>query len=139
MRHSPGWAASLLTILVAGCTGAQAPSPGTGAEAVVRNYYEALVRKDWDVAYAALDAESQKNVSAAQFAKQAERYRRRLGFEPEEVAVRSCEEHGTEALAHVVLKGHAEGGRRSFKDAVGLRQSGSSWGVMLPARFGEDR
>jgi putative alpha-1,2-mannosidase len=133
MRKAPGWTAGLLIILVAGCNSARPASPGTGADAVVRDYYEAIVRKDWNEAYAALHAESRAKVSAAAFAQQAASYRRRLGFEPQQVVVRSCEEHGTEALAHIVLKG----GARSFKDAVVLRQQGSQWRVVLPPRFGE--
>jgi hypothetical protein len=124
-----------LLIALAGCT-APAPPMGTGAEAVVRGYYEALIRKDWPSAYAALHPDSQAKTTAAQFSRQAENHRRTIGFAPEQVGVRSCEEHGPEAMAHVVLKGAG----RTYKDAVTLRQTASGgWGVVLPARFGEKR
>ena len=135
-RHVAGWS---LVLIVAGCSREVPAAAGTGAEGVVRGYYDALVRKDWTEAYAALHPDSRAKVSAAQFARQAESYRRQLGFEPQQVTVRSCEEHGSEALAHVILKGSAAGGPRSFKDAVVLRQTAGRWGLVLPARFGEGR
>jgi hypothetical protein len=123
-----------LMLALAGCRGAAAPS-GTGAESVVRDYYEALVRGDWNAAYAVVHADSRAKRNATQFAQQAEGYRRQLGFEPGQVIVRSCEEHGTEATAHVVLKA----GARSYKDAIAMRRDGTGWGVVLPPRFGEKR
>jgi hypothetical protein len=134
MRRQQLWVGALLTTALAGC--GDPPAPGTGAQAVARGYYEALVRKDWAGAYAALHPESRAKVTAAQFARQAEGYRRQLGFEPTQVAVRSCEEHGREAIAHVVLKGRAAKGSRAFKDAAVLRQGDAGWGVVLPPRFG---
>jgi hypothetical protein len=128
-----GAAGCCLAFWLAGCR--ESPPAGTGAEATVRGYYEALLRSDWRGAHAALHPDSRAKLSATQFARQAESYRRQLGFEPEQVVVRSCEEHGAEALAHVVLKG----GTHSYKDAVAMRKDGDGWGVMLPARFGEKR
>jgi hypothetical protein len=122
---------------LSGCGGREAGSPDTGSREAVRGYYEALVRKDWPAAYAALHPDSQARTTAAPFARKAEHYRRQIGFEPEQVIVRSCEEHGAEAVAHVVLKGKGPAGARSYKDAVVLRQSGSGWGIVLPPRFGE--
>jgi hypothetical protein len=130
-------AACLFALLLAGCGGGPAAPTGTGSSVVAQDYYEALVRKDWTAAYTALHPDSRAKVSAAQFARQAEAYRRQLGFEPLQVALRSCEEHGAEALAHVVLKGDAAGRTRSFKDAIVLRQAGADWCVVLPPRFGE--
>jgi hypothetical protein len=130
MRNWLGAVCALLVFVLAGCS-APATAPDSGARAIVRDYYEALVRKDWQSAYAALHAESRAKVSAAQFAQQADRYRRHLGFEPKEIAVRSCEEHGTEALARIVIKGQNSGKPRSYKDAVLLRQAASGWGVVL--------
>jgi hypothetical protein len=132
-------AAGVLTILLAGCSSAPPTAPDSGARAVVRDYFEAVVRKDWQAAYAALNAESRAQVSAGQFAQQADRYRRRLAFEPQEIVVRSCEERGTEALAHIVIKGQAAGRVRSYKDGVVLRQAGAGWRVVLAPRFGENR
>jgi hypothetical protein len=129
-----GW---LAAAALAGCCGSSAGPAGTGAEAVVRGYYEAILRKDWEQAYGLLHAQSKAKSSAAQFARQAETYRRRLGFEPQQIAVRSCEEHGDEALAHVVLKGVAGAGPQSYKDAIVVRQGASGWGIVLPPRFGQ--
>jgi hypothetical protein len=102
----------------------------------VRDYYEAVLRQDWGRAYTTLHAESRARCSAEQFTRLAQSYRRDLGFEPEEVHVRSCEEHGTEAVAHVMITGRSEGKQRHYRDAVTLRQSGSQWGIVLTSGFG---
>ncbi len=129
----------LWVLLAAGCGGA-APGPtGTGAEAAVRAYFEALVRRDWAKAYAALDPASRAQCGAAEFTRRAQVHRRGLGFEPEAVGVRSCEEHGQEAVAHVVLTGRGAGRPRSSKDGAMLRRRGSGWGVVLTPRFGRER
>jgi hypothetical protein len=128
----------LLAAALAGCGGTPAPA-GTGAQAAARDFCEALIRKDWGGAHAALHPDSRAKTGAVPFSRQAEAYRRQLGFEPEQVAVRACEEHGTEAVAHVIIKGHAAAGPRSYKDALVLRQAESGWGVVLPPRFGEKR
>jgi hypothetical protein len=129
-------AAWLLALLLTGCGGGPAP-PGTASSLVAQEYYDAVIRKDWPAAYTTLHPDSRAKMSAEQFTRKAEAYRRQLGFEPQQAAVRSCEEHGAEATAHVVLKGDAAGRTRSFKDAIVLRQAGAGWGVMLPPRFGE--
>src|SRR3954467_12710922 len=99
------WGCALLVAAgVAGCAGTTTPRRG-GPEEAVQGYFEALCRQDWPRAYAALHPDSRSRCSAEQFARLAKNYRRDLGFEPEEVRVRSCEEHGTEAVAHVVLLG----------------------------------
>jgi hypothetical protein len=102
----------------------------------VRDYYEALLRQDWGRAYTALHSETRAQWSAEHFTRLAQSYRRNLGFEPEEVQVRSCEEHGAEAVAHVMMGGRADGKQRHYQDAVTLRQSGSQWGIVLPKSFG---
>src|SRR5438270_12580529 len=132
------WAALFISVALAGC-GKAPGNAGTGAETAVRSYFGALVQKDWAAAYAALHADSRKRCDAEQFAKLAQNYRKGLGFEPEEFHVRSCEEQGSEAMAHVVLQGHSGAKQRTFKDAVAVRRSGTAWGVVLPAHFGEGR
>jgi hypothetical protein len=128
----------LAASLTAGC--GRAPEPaGTGAAAAVRGYYEALLRKEWTRAYALLHSESRAPRSAEEFARQAANHRRGLGFEPDAVRVRACEERGDEAVAHVVFTGRAGGRQRSFRDAVTLRKSGATWGVVLSPRFGQSR
>src|SRR5579862_487875 len=118
-------------LLLAGC--GQAPKErGTGAREAVEHFYGALLRKDWPTAYAALDADSRSRGGTDQFARRAESYRRSLGFEPERVNVRACEEHGSTAIAHLVLTGRTAVKQRTYKDAVALCKSGTSWGVVLP-------
>jgi hypothetical protein len=132
-------AALLAAGSAAGCGRVSTPPAGTGAEAVVRDYFEALVRRDWLRAHAALEPDSRFRCDTAEFAALARNYYRSLGFTPETVRVRSCEEDGREARAHVLLTGRAGGRNRSFRDAVLLRRSAAGWGVALPPRFGESR
>jgi hypothetical protein len=128
-----GKLAPLLALALAGCR-APAPAVGTGSKEVVQTYFRALIRSDWARAHAALEDQSRARCAANRFADLAAIYRRGLGFEPEEVHVRSCEEHGDRAVAHVILTGR---GKR-YKDAVTLRRDGGVWGVVLPARFGRN-
>jgi hypothetical protein len=130
------WAWVLAAGALAGCAGEPERPAGTGAEAAVRGYYEALLRHDWGAAYAALAPEDRARVSAEQFTALARNYWRRLGFEPQGVRVRACEEHGAEAVAHVTLMGRAGARQRFHKDAVTLRRGPAAWGVVLPPRFG---
>ena len=74
-------AAALLAVGLTGCGPPAAPS-GTGAEAVVREYFEALLRQDWGRAYAALDPEERARRGVESFTRLAQSYHRRLGFEP---------------------------------------------------------
>src|SRR5262245_33091389 len=127
-------------VVVAGVlAGCSSPAPGpadTGARQAVEQYYQALAARDWQRAYAALPPDSRARLRPEQFAALAQGYRAGLGFEPEAVHVRSCEERGEEATAHVVLTGHAGPARKQFKDAAALRRGPAGWGVVLPSRFG---
>jgi hypothetical protein len=124
-------------VLSAGCKG-EAPPPrtDTGAEDAVRRYYEALLLQDWPAAHGCLDPDSRKRCGPERYAQLARRHRHGLGFAPDGVKVRSCEEHGDEALAHVVLTGQVGARQRRFRDATALRRSGSGWGVVLSPTFG---
>jgi hypothetical protein len=126
-------------LVLAGCGPAQPTAPHTGAEEAARDYYEAICRRDWPRACELLHPDSRARWNADGFAGAAAEYRRRLGFEPEAVHVRSCEEQGDEAKAHVVLEGRASGKQLFFKEAAELRRSMSGWGVVLPQRFGQPR
>jgi hypothetical protein len=132
------WMATATTLL-AGCGSAPEPPTGTGAREVARGYYDALVRQDWAAAHAALHPETRARYGPEEFARLARVYRRTIGYEPQQVRVRSCEERGAEAVAHVVLAGQSGGKQRSFRDAVQLRKAGAAWGVVLPPRFGQTR
>jgi hypothetical protein len=66
----------------------------------------------------------------------AQSYRNGLGFEPEAIHIQTCEERGTEAIAHIVLTGQAATEEHHYKDAVALRQNGEGWRVLLPPNFG---
>jgi hypothetical protein len=125
-----------VSAMAAGCS--QEPnSSDTGSRASVKGFYEALLRQDWPAAYALLHADSKAKCNEEQFARLAAQYRRSIGFEPDAVHVRSCEEHTTEAVAHVVLTPAGESGQRYFKEATTLRQGRDGWGVVLSANFGQ--
>jgi hypothetical protein len=122
--------------LAAGCAPAPSPPADTGAREMVRDYCDALVRQDWPQAYARLDAAGRKRCGPEEFARLARAYRRGLGFEPDAVRVRACEEQGATAIAHVVFTGQGRSGPRHYNDALTLRHDGDHWVVVLPARFG---
>jgi hypothetical protein len=129
--------AGLATLLaLAGCARTPAPGPGTGAAEAARDFFEALVGRDWARAYSGLHPDSRARCDPARFAGLAGAYRRALGFEPDGVRLRSCQEQGERAIAHVVLTGRGGPRRRSFKDAVTLRRTPEGWRVVLPANFG---
>jgi hypothetical protein len=109
---------------------------GTGAKEKVREFYEGLVRQEWQQAYATLHPESQSHLSVEEFTLLAQTYRSSLGFEPEELHVQSCAEKEAEAIAHVVLTGHIESRQRRYKDAVVLRRSDDGWRITLQDHFG---
>jgi hypothetical protein len=111
---------------------------GTGAREVVQAYYEALLRQEWAAAHGELDEDSRRRVGPEAFAALARTWRTSLGFEPQTVHVRSCEEQADGATAHVVLLGHDEA-RQRYKDAVTLRRGPAGWGVVLPPSFGRPR
>jgi hypothetical protein len=66
-------------------------------------------------------------------------YRSQLGFEPEAVHIWACEEQGAQAIAHLTITGHTASQARSYKDAVTVRRDGETWGVAIPAHFGQAR
>jgi hypothetical protein len=129
----------LALALLASCGPARPTTPHTGAEEAARGYYEAIRLGDWGRAYELLHPDTRRRWTAEGFARAGAEYRRRLGFEPEALYVRSCEEQGDEAKAHVVFEGHVAGKLKQFKDAAELRRSASGWGVVLPQRFGSAR
>ena len=122
--------------LTTGCRPAPAPPPDTGAREAARAFFDALSRREWAVAYAALAPESKGRVSLEQFIHLAQNYHRSYDLKPGGVQVGPCEEHGPNALAHVTLTGLTAAKHRRHKDAVVLHWGGAGWGVVLPAGFG---
>ena len=136
-QHRWAWGLVVGGVLL-GCGRVPEETPGTGAKECAQSYFEALLRKDWPKAYALLDLPSQKRCRSPQFGRLAQSYYSHLGFGPEAVQIRACEERGTEATAHVVLIGHSAAHYRRYKDAITLRRS-DDWRVVLPANFGQAR
>lgn len=130
------WTGIILLSVLGGCSRTPAPPPGTGAREAVQDFYEGLMRQDWQQAYTTLHPESKKRLTRENFTRLAQTYRHKLGFDPEQLRVQSCEEKGAEAIAHVVLIGRAASKQRRYKDAVVLRQSAEGWRVVLPGTFG---
>jgi hypothetical protein len=132
-----GWAwVLLLAGATPGCRSEPAPPPGTGAKEVVQGYYEALIRQDWAAAYAALDPRTRSRYGPELFTRRAQYYRHGLGFEPHAVHVRSCEEHGAEAIARVALTGRGAARHRRYQDGTLLRRGTGGWGIVLSDHFG---
>jgi hypothetical protein len=129
----------LLAGSLAGCGSAPPAPERTGAEEAVRAFFEALVRREWPRAFAAVHPESRARWDAGQFARRAADFRAGLGFEPARVGISACEEQGGEAIAHVLITGRAGGRLRHYKDAVVLRRAEGGWGVVLPPGFGRTR
>jgi hypothetical protein len=136
VRHAAhlGIVSGLLAL--AGCgRPADGPPADTGSRAAVRAFFEAVGRRDWSVAYDALDPDSRARCSGEEFARRAEAYRQGLGLDPTGVRIPACEERGDDATAHVVLTGRGHG-RREYRDAVTLRRRDGRWGVLPPAGIG---
>src|SRR5579871_6035367 len=114
--------------LIAGCRPAPAPPADTGAREAARAFFDALSRRDWDRAYAALAPESKARMSPEQFTRLAQNYHQSYDLKPGGVQVGPCEEHGPKALAHVTLTRLHPAKNRRHKDAVVLRWDGAGWG-----------
>ncbi|MBN9117648.1 MAG: hypothetical protein J0I06_00500 [Planctomycetes bacterium] len=131
-------AAALALALVVGCGGKSEPTaPDTGARAAAEAFFGALVANDPPGAYAQLDPDSKRRVSAERFAALAGAYLKNVGFPVEKVHVRASEEQGDGATVHVTLQGHSAGHSRRYSDGATLRRAGGRWGVVLPANFGQ--
>ncbi|HEV3116080.1 MAG TPA: hypothetical protein VGY58_03450 [Gemmataceae bacterium] len=129
----------LLLATAAGCSSTMPELESTGAAEAAQEHCDALVRGDWTRAYAGLDASSRQRLSEQQFTRLIRKRWQAIGFEPQEAHVRSCEEHGAEAIAHVALNGHAASRLHFYKDAVVLRRSATGWEVVLSPASGQFR
>ena len=122
--------------LIAGCGRSTEEYPtDTGARAATREFFEAIGRRDWSAAHAALDADGRRTCSRDEFARRGAAYLKRIGFDSFTVRAPVCEERGDEANAHIVLSGRGHN-RREYKEAVIVRRRDGKWSVVLPARFG---
>ncbi len=128
----------LVFVAIAGCGTTLDPSSGTGAKAATLRYLQALIQHDYTEAYAAIAPESKAKITPEPFAKFAKEYLRGLGFEAKTVHVHTCDEHGAEAIAHIVLSGTGKH-RHRFKDTIVLRRDATGWAVVLPVKFGKSR
>jgi hypothetical protein len=79
IARSRCWACVLLLAVLHGCSRKPALPADTGAKELIRNYYVALMRQDWQQAYDAVDASSQDRMSLQEFTALAQTYRRNLG------------------------------------------------------------
>jgi hypothetical protein len=134
VSRSSAWVIPLAVL--SGCGRTPPPPLDTGARQAVWDFYTGVAQQDWQQAYLALHPESKKRLTLEEFTRLAQDYRRNLGFNAEELHVRSCDEKGTEAIAHVVLTGRDASRQRHYRDAVVVRQSVEGWRVILPAAFG---
>ena len=113
-----------------GC-GSKAAPVDTGAREVVQGYFEAVLKQDCDLAHGLLDADSQRRFPRPNFAALVKKYGE-LGFEPQSIKIRSCDEQGDRAIAHVSLIGKSAGKERRYRDAVSMQKTESGWRVILP-------
>lgn len=130
----------LVAWAVAGCGRKVAPAvPTTGARAAARAFFEAVAREDWPAAFALLTPEEQARLGPDGFAALGRKYRDGLGFPPDAVALRGCEEQGERATGRVVLGGKTGTGRRHVWEVVTLHKKAPGWGVVLAEGFGRTR
>lgn len=131
------WVWVVLLVGLAGCHRTPPPTPDTGAKHALQEYGDAVVHRDWTKAYDTLHPESRQKWTREQFARSAEAYRRKFGFEPEKFLIRSCEEQETQAIARVAFLGHSPSKHQRYTDGVVLRQSPDGWRVVLQPNFGK--
>ena len=123
-------------LALAGCGRGAALPAKPASQAVVEEFYGALLRQDWQQAYGVLDPDCQKRWTPQRFAQLARSHISNLGFVPENVHVQSCQENGTSAIAHISFTGHAPSKGWRHRDGITLRQIAGNWRVMLPSNFG---
>jgi hypothetical protein len=119
-------------VLVLGCSSRPPQTNDTGARTAALTFAEALARKDWAASYSGLATETRQKWTQAEFTRRGEAFLRGLGFEAKAARVRSCEEQGGRAVAHVLFTAP----RKQYRDGWELRRVGDEWKVVLPANFG---
>ena len=137
-RGSGSWVgiSLVLVVLVGGCAKRSAAGK-SGADDALRNFGRALIGKDWPSAYQALHPETRSTITEKQFAPLGANYLSSIGFKADEFLIRSCEEHGADAIAQVRIRGHAANKLRTYKDTFTLKKDATGWGVVLPSYFGK--
>jgi hypothetical protein len=126
----------LAVFSAAGCGSTPSAPAGTGAKETAQRFFDAVVRKEWETAYATLHPDEQAKISREEFLQRATTFRRHLGFEPGGVQVWACDERADGATAHVTLSGVTPQSHKQFKDAVALRRTSDGWGVVPSPKFG---
>src|SRR5437016_225764 len=129
----------LLLMVGCWCGCGNTPAAGTGAREAAQHFFEALAQSDWSAAYAQLHPASQKKLDPIGFQKRAQAYCQQLGFTLGEVQIRTCEEQGDRAIAHVTLHDAAGARQHGWRDSIALERTPTGWGVVLPAQFGRKR
>jgi hypothetical protein len=131
------WIGVLLIFVTAGCHQAPPSVPrSASAEPVVLEFFRGLGTGDMTRAYAVLHPDVQSTLNQESFAQRAAGYLSNLGFTPDDVIVRSCEERQDDATAHVTLVGHSGAKTHTYKEILFLRRTANGWGVLLPGSFG---
>jgi hypothetical protein len=128
--------AAVIILSLGGCGGKSTPASATSvAGEVALAFFESVISDHPEVGYELLDAESRHRISLERFGELARVYSRNIGFHAEKVHVRSCDEQGETAIAHVALNGR--GGHARYNDAVVLRCLDGRWFIVLAANFGQ--
>jgi hypothetical protein len=129
---------ALVALTASGCGTRHSASPAdSAASATTTTFFTALINEDWPAAYQALHPGERARLTLEQFTGRAANYRQNLIFTPKSVVIRSCEEHGDTATAHITITAR-DSRHHQFRDAVTLRR-GVAWGVVLSPTFGESR
>ena len=125
--------------ILSGCEKQPPPPPATadtGAQAVAKSFFEAMMREDWNSAYETIDAKSRARISREQFIARAQANMKQVGFKPTELGV-AVSETGDQASAVVVYRSVSETSSKQYKDGTALKRSGEGWAVVLRSNFGE--
>jgi hypothetical protein len=128
----------MAAVFLSGCERQPEPPPAvadTGAEAVAKSFFEALVREDWSAAYETLDTGSRARVSKQEFVSRAQAAMKQIGFRPTDVGV-MVSENGDQASAVAVYRGVSGTSSKQYKDGTALKRNGHGWAVVLRSNFG---
>lgn len=129
-----GWVIIVL-VICAGCGKEPAQTVGTGAREKTREFFEALIARDWPAALATLDADSQKDLTLEDVSRLGEQYLAKLGFAAAKVHVRFCDERDTSAIAHVLLTTATDSRKDSYRASVPLKRDPGGWRIVLSRQF----